>query len=89
MSAGPLQRKAVMALLRDKKNSEHCFNEANAYTQCLASTANNHALCLPARRCLDFCMIMIPDHDRAAFKRRRSSVVQDLLRTSRRLAMRK
>lgn len=89
MSAGPLQRKAVMNLLRDKQNALHCAQESQAYTQCLAATANNHVMCLPARRCLDFCMIMIPDHDRAAFRRRRSSVVQDLLRTSRRLAMKK
>lgn len=86
MSNGPIQRKAIMALLREKQNATHCHIEANTYTSCLAISNFNHTTCLPAKRALDFCMMVMPDHDRNAFRMRRSSLVQDMLRTSRRLS---
>lgn len=86
MSAGPIQRKAIIALLREKENATHCHAEANAYTGCLAMSNYNHATCLPAKRVLDFCMMTMPHHDRHAYRLRRSSLVQDLLRTSTRIS---
>jgi hypothetical protein len=86
MSHGPIQRKAVMALLREKRNAEHCHLEANSYTGCLAMSNYNHTQCMPLKRALDFCMMVAPGHDRTFFRMRRSSFVQDLLRTSRRIS---
>ena len=82
----PLPRKALMALLRDKKNMSICDRQATAYTTCLALSQSNQASCMPHKRALDYCVLYEPHHDRNPFRMRRSSFMQDILRTSRALS---
>lgn len=84
----PLPRKALMALLRDKKNMPICDQEASAFTTCLALSQSNQAKCMPHKRALDYCILYEPHHDRTPFRMRRGSFLQDILRTSRALSRR-
>eukprot|EP00461_Guttulinopsis_vulgaris_P000175 UN00175 len=87
MSAGgAIPRKAIIALLREKQNALFCETESAAYTTCLAASEFSQVKCMPHKRALDYCLLYQPKHDRQAFRMRRTSFLQDMLRTSRMLA---